>query len=201
MLKASPALTVPLRSRSPALRRSGKGSPVTADLSSEAEASSRIPSTGSNSPARTSSWSPTVTSSTAMVSIPCVDFRCATRGDLSVSALRLRSARPRAKSSSTVPPAYMIATTIAARDWPSSSAADIETSAMASTPKRPIQKSRKMEMASAATTGKVAAVQIVPASMGPRPVLQTPIPMAKPRTAMTSKARRRTDSFMRCFPI
>ena len=49
--------------------------------------------------------------------------------------------------------------------------------------------------------GKVAAVQIVPASRGPSPVRHTPIPIARPTMAMTSNARRRVDSFMRCFPI
>ena len=57
----------------------------------------------------------------------------------------------------------MIATTTPARGWLMATAADIETSAMASTPTRPIQKSRMIEMVSAMMTGMVAALQIRPA--------------------------------------
>ena len=55
-----------------------------------------------------------------------------------------------------------------------------------------------MEMARAATTGKVATAQIVSASRGPSPVRQAPIPTARPKMAMTSNARRRADSFIPC---
>jgi hypothetical protein len=64
----------------------------------------------------------------------------------------------------------MIAATTPARGWVMAISADIATSAMASTPTRPIQKSRMIEMVSATMTGMVAARvgwHCAPANHGP----------------------------------
>ena len=81
--------------------------------------------------------------------------RWAIFGARSINDLRSRSARATAKSSSILPPAYMMATTIPARFWPSTSAPDIETKATASTPIRPAAKSRIIDASSPATTAPV----------------------------------------------
>ena len=172
----------------------GQGSPVTADSSMEADASRSMPSTGSNSPARTSSSSPTATWSTGMSSIRSPTLAVSETRVRSVKAFRSRWARPRAKSSSTLPPEYMIATTTAARDSPRASAADMETSAMASTPTRPIRKSRRMDIASATTTGTAAAAQMRPATLVLPEKWTTP-PATRPAKASPRSARRYVVSF------
>ena len=123
---SSPALTVPLSDASPTWRATGRGSPVTADSSSEASELAIRPSTGTTSPARTSSVSPTRSGRSARLRSDsrCADARCAARDRPAIS--RSRSARPTAKSSSTLPPAYMTATTTPASVSPSARAAAID---------------------------------------------------------------------------
>ena len=89
-------------------------------------------------------------------------------------------------SSSMLPPEYISATTAPASGSPSASAAVIDRSAMASTPKRPAKRSRTMNTASAAATGAVAIVQMRPASAG-RSAMRARMPAAKPQIAITTR--------------
>ena len=119
--------------------------------------------------------------------------RCAIRGARSTRDLKSRSARATAKSSRTLPPAYITATTIAARCSPSTSAADIETKAIASTPTRPARKSRMIETKRPATTGAAADAQIQPDKPS-RPRVQATKPNTRPASATTMRARLRNRS-------
>ena len=133
--------------------------------------------------------SPTATLSIGMSSNNSPVLRCATRGARSIRDFRSRSARPTAKSSSTVPPAYMMATTTPASVWPSASAAAIDTNATASTPILPARTSRAIEIARPATTGIVPAAHIHRAS--PLcPVKAATSPVASAANAMMIRARR-----------
>ena len=156
-----------------------------------------IPSIGITSPARTRMMSPTATSSIGMSAIDDPCRRCAIRGARSINDFRSRSARATAKSSSTLPPAYMTATTTPARFSPSASAADIETNAIASTPMRPARKSRIMETSRPTTTGAVPAAQIQFAN-SPRPMPQASRPRISPPSAVTIRALRRKRSVKNC---
>ena len=155
----SPALIVPLRASSPSRRATGIGSPVSAASSIMAPGLVMNPSIGMTSPARTRISSPMATCSIGTSSTADAARRWAILGARSTRDLRSRSARATAKSSSTLPPAYMTATTAPARVSPSASAPDIETKATASTPMRPARKSRIIEMSRPATTGTVPAAQ------------------------------------------
>ncbi len=154
-----------------------------------------MPSTGTISPARTRMASPTATRSTGTSSMADAARRWAMRGARSISDLRSRSARATAKSSSRLPPAYMIATTIPAKFWPRMSAPDIDRNATASTPMRPARRSRIMETNSPATTGNVPPAQHH-AAKSPRPAAQAADPRTSPASAMTISARRNNRSLM-----
>ena len=180
----SPALSVPLRADSPFRRLTGIGSPVRAASSRMAPLLVITPSTGTISPARTSMASPTATSSMAMSSTALSLIRCATLGARSTRDFRSRSARATAKSSSTLPPAYMTATTTPASVSPSSRAAIMDTNAIASTPKRMARRSRIIESRSPTTTGMVPRAQIhFAAPARPRPHVARP-------TASVARAKR-----------
>ena len=128
--KVSPALSMPLRPTRLALD-AGIGSPVSADSSTSPLVNDK-PSTGTTSPARTRA----VADGDLRDGNPRRDsrLRCATRGARSTSASKSRSARPTAKSSSTLPPEYMSAITTPASGSPSRRAPIIDTNAIASTP-------------------------------------------------------------------
>jgi hypothetical protein len=134
--KASPAFKVPLNTCAPLTLVTGMGSPVNADSSTTPRSCARMPSTGTTSPARTRRESPTATSSTGTSSTPWSTQRCARRGARFTSARKSCSARSTAKSSSTLPPEYISATTAPASGSPKASAALIDKSAITSTPKR-----------------------------------------------------------------
>ena len=140
------------------------------------------------------------TSATAMSSMRSPARRCARRGARSVSARRSRSARVTAKSSSTVPPAYIRATTAPASGSPSASAPAIDSSAMASMPIRPAARSRTIEIARAMSTGTVAAVHSRLATAGSPPMCAA-IPPAMPNAAMPASARRTVRSLTGHFII
>jgi GNAT superfamily N-acetyltransferase len=76
------------------------------------------------------------------------------------TTLSSRSARTTAESSSSVPPAYIIATTAAVRFALWARAAIMKMSAMTSTLIRPAERSRTMDTTSAAITGASPAAQI-----------------------------------------
>ncbi|CEG09717.1 hypothetical protein BN961_03147 [Afipia felis] len=151
------------------------------------------PSTGITSPARTRIASPTLTFSIAISVIADPSRRWAMRGARSTSRRRSRSARATAKSSSTLPPAYMTATTTPARFSPSTTAADIDTKAIASTPRRPAKKSRTMDISKPAMTGTVPAAQIQLARSA-RPVPHERSPRTSPPSAIPISTLRRTRS-------
>ena len=189
----SPTLTVPLRVDSPSRRVTGIGSPVSTASSIIAPELMMIPSIGITSPARTRMTSPTNACSIGMSAIndPC--RRWAILGARSIKDFRSRSARAIARSSSTLPPAYITATTTPARFSLRTIAADIETNAIASTPMRPAKKSRIMEMSSPTKTGAVPAAQIQFASSA-RPTAHVSRPRTSPPRAMTIRVRRRKRS-------
>ena len=152
------------------------------------------PSAGTISPARTSRISPACTVSAGISVMRFPSRRWATRGALSTSAFRSRSARATAKSSSTVPPVYIAATTIAASGAPNANAAIIEMSATASTPIRPAMRSRAMDMPSIRIAGTVPAVQAHIARVG-RPCTWAASPAQSAIRANRISARRRKRSF------
>lgn len=94
--------TTPLRTPSPARRSRRRASPVSAGSSSTATPCSR-PSTGTTSPAPTSSRSPTTTSSTVTTTTPPGVRRRAALGARSTSSDSSRSARLLARASSSCP--------------------------------------------------------------------------------------------------
>ena len=183
----SPALIVPLRASSPSRRATGIGSPVSAASSIIAPGLVMIPSMGMTSPARTRMSSPMATCSMGTSSNADAALRWATRGARSTKDLRSRSARATAMSSSTLPPAYMTATTTPARFSPSARAPDIETKATASTPMRPAKKSRIMETSRPTTTGAVPAAQAHHAN-ALRPAPHAMRPRMRPPRAITIRA-------------
>ena len=193
MSKVAPAFNEPLKVAVPLALTTGIGSPVSADSSIVAASDVTTPSTGTTSPARTRSRSPTVMLPTGTSSMPSLTRRCAMRGARSSSARRPCSARATAMSSSTLPPEYISATTAPASGWPSASAALIDTSAIASTPSRPAMRSRSIETARPAMTGAVASVQQRSARLG-RLAKCAAIPAANPAMAMVTSAHRRMRS-------
>ena len=116
-----PVLMPPLRTSSPAVLSFGLASPVSADSSSTAEHSSR-PSTGTISPAPTSSRSPGLTSPTAISTTTSPTRRRAVRGALSTSRLNSRRARAAARASSSCPLASITVITAPANGSPTASA-------------------------------------------------------------------------------
>ena len=164
--KASPALAVPLRTGPPRRWDAGSGSPVSADSSTTASALVTIPSTGTTSPARTTTRSPTESSSTGTSSTASPTRRWAIRGARATRALSSRRARPAAESSSAFPPASIRPTTAPARYSPSASAAAIATSAIASTPTSPRRSVRPTDQASGTRTTAVAVAQTASPSSG-----------------------------------
>ena len=167
----------------------GIGSPVSANSSIVAAFELTTPSTGTTSPACTRSRSPMATADIGTSSTRPSARRCASRGARSTSERKSRSARATATSSSTLPPEYISATTAPASGWPSATAALIDTSAIASTPSRPASRSRVIETANPAITGKVASVQHRSANAG-RPASAAAIPAASPVIAIETSAHR-----------
>ena len=147
------------------------------------------PSTGMTSPARTKMSSPTATCSIGTSSMIDAIRRWAIFGVRSIKDRRSRAARAKAKSSKRLPPEYMMAMTIPAKFCPSTSAPDIDTSATASTPKRPARKSRIMEPSNPTTTGIVPAAQHQFAQSF-RPTPQAARPRRRPASAIAASARR-----------
>ena len=135
--KASPALAAPLRTIAPRTWVTGSDSPVSADSSTVACALCTAPSTGTSSPARTSTTSPTASRPTGTSSQPSPPRRWAMLGIRSSSAVSSRRARRDAIASSALPPESISAITAPARYWPIASAPAIAIRAIASTPTRP----------------------------------------------------------------
>ena len=97
-------LTVPPMTCAPAVLVTGIDSPVTMDSSREERPSSTLPSTGTFSPGRTRSLSPTTTaSSCTSSSVSSGRRRRAVLGDRSSSARMALPVLSRARSSSTCP--------------------------------------------------------------------------------------------------
>src|SRR5215469_13291311 len=94
-----------------------------------------------------------------------------------------------AKSSSTLPPAYMIAMTMPARFCPSARAPDIDTKATESTPTRPTKKSRIIESSKPRTTGNVPTAQHQLAK-SVRPFVHAATPEKNPAKAIAMSSRR-----------
>jgi hypothetical protein len=104
MTKAPVVLTVPPITRAPVSLPTGMGSPVMVDSSTEPEPSITVPSTGTFSPGRTRSASPTAIWSIATSeSLPSAPTRIAVRGASPNSALMAPPVASRARSSSTWP--------------------------------------------------------------------------------------------------
>jgi hypothetical protein len=99
--------------------------------------------------------------------------RCASRGARSTSERRSCSARATAITSSTLPPEYISATTAPASGWPSTNAALIDTSAIASTPNRPARKSRGEPFSPSSTHHCLAACLISQNYCGSEDLLST----------------------------
>ena len=158
------------------------------------------PSTGMTSPARTKISSPTAICSIGTSSMIDAIRRWAIFGVRSIKDRRSRAARAKAKSSNRLPPEYMMAMTIPAKFCPSTSAPDIDTSATASTPKRPARKSRIMEPSNPTTTGIVPAAQHQFAQSF-RPTPQAARPRRRPVSAIAASARRNSLSFTSTFRL
>ena len=108
-------LTVAPVTTSPGDFSTGIGSPVTIDSSTELVPSRTIPSTGTFSPGRTRSLSPTATRSRGMSSsVPSSRITRAILGARSKSALMAPLVRLRALSSSTCPSSTSVVITAAA---------------------------------------------------------------------------------------
>ena len=96
-------LTVAPVTRSPTPFSAGTGSPVMADSSIEAEPSRMMPSTGTDSPARTTTMSPTRTSSVATSTSWPLRRTRAVLGARSMSALMAEVVLPLARASKYLP--------------------------------------------------------------------------------------------------
>ncbi len=104
MTKPPLRLTVPPITLAPTSLVTGMGSPVMVDLSTRPLPSPTVPSTGTFSPGRTRSRSPTTMASIATSSsLPSLPTRSAVRGARPSSALIAPDVASRARSSSTWP--------------------------------------------------------------------------------------------------
>src|SRR6266516_3117410 len=121
------------------------------------------PSTGTTSPFRTTRRSPgSIASKLTSSSLP-FRYRTAPRGTRARRAVISRLARRSAKLSRYCPPAYIKATTTAARYSAKTSAASIESAATISNPTSPRRKLTMISVTRATRTGIVAVAHIGPA--------------------------------------
>src|SRR6516165_1328126 len=149
------------------------------------------PSTGTTSPFRTTRRSPgSITSKSTSSSRP-FRWRTAVCGTRARSAVISRLARRSAKSSRYCPPAYIKATTTAARYSAKTSAASIDSAATISNPMSPRRKLMTISATSASRTGIVAAAHIGPAHCA-HPENCAASPMARPAAGQATIIGRRS---------
>src|SRR6516164_1983667 len=158
------------------------------------------PSTGTTSPFRTTRRSPgSITSKSTSSSRP-LRWRTAVCGTRASSAVISLLARRSAKASRYCPPAYIKATTTAARYSAKTSAASIDSAATISKPTSPRRKLMTISATSASRTGIVATAHTGPAQCA-HPKNCPASPMMRPaagHATITGRSKLRTFALDRC---
>ena len=134
-------------------------------------------------------WLPASRASSSTSSSLPSRYRRAVRGTRARSAVISRLARRSAKLSRYCPPAYIKATTTAARYSANTSAASIESAATTSNPTSPRRKLTTISISRTRRTGNVAEIQIVLVQLS-RPESCARIPMSRPAAGIATIAGR-----------
>ena len=190
--KGPPAFTAPPRTVSPTARSTGSGSPVRALSSMMAGPACTVPSTGTTSPGRTRSRSPTAACSTGTSDSSVPAYRWATFGARPSRACSSRSARLAAHASRLRPVVSITVITAPAKCSSTTSVPSSARTAMASTPRRRCRAASSTHQPDSARPSTVVTVQIALAASW-APTSAATAPPARPTTAtvrMKASARR-----------